>query len=181
MAHSKVPRFEFIGKKFGPTTILADRLYTTYFELINLNFRIRKHTFWYAKSQIGSSAFVDRENLILGAPGAFAWSGLVLAADLSREDSLVFSELCQEEVGKAGKNHWCRELNQPKDSYSGSSVLILRNVRGYPGEALYVTGLPGENYYGAVRFYRNDGRNLREIEELLIDGREHFLDFFQQL
>lgn len=149
-------------------------------EFINLTFRIRKHTFWYAKSQIGSSAFVDRENLILGAPGAFAWSGLVLAADLSREDSLVFSELCQEEVGKAGKNHWCRELNQPKDSYSGSSVLILRNVRGYPGEALYVTGLPGENYYGAVRFYRNDGRNLREIEELFIDGREHFLDFFKR-
>ena len=62
-----------------------------------------------------------------------------------------------------------------KDSYGGSSLAMMKKVKGY-SEPIYAMGLPGENKYGSVRFYRRIGDSLEEVPELKKDAREVFFE-----
>ena len=150
-------------------------------DIKNANYKERRATFHLAKSEFGSSALLSDEEYLLGGPGAFAWSGSMIQKPFNSTSATT--PICpfestneKEEKKEKGKYQFCSEINHMKDSYGGTSIAILKNLKGYSNDHIYAMGLPGENKFGAVRFYRREGTNLVEIVELHINARNVFFD-----
>ena len=68
------------------------------------------------------------------------------------------------------------QLSTPlQDSYGGTSLALMKRVKGF-SEPVYAMGLPGENKYGTVRFYRRSGESLEEVPEMKLDARYVFYE-----
>ena len=143
-------------------------------------YQSRQHTFYLAKAEFGSSALLSENEYLLGGPGTSAWSGSMMQNTFGQSNPAT-TPICEYTEDPAekrafSKSKFCYEMDQIKDSYGGTSVAILKSLKGYTNEHIYAMGLPGENKYGAVRFYRRQVDKLVEISDLYIDARPVFFD-----
>ena len=104
-----------------------------------------------------SVSLSDNDEFVIGGSGTQSWSGSIAAAKFG-DHKLADTPHCTMEDVENDKDtkKRCGKLSQTQDSYGGAATLILNNISGYQGETVYVSGMPGDNGYGSVRFYRKE-------------------------
>uniref|UniRef100_A0A803XMW2 VWFA domain-containing protein n=1 Tax=Meleagris gallopavo TaxID=9103 RepID=A0A803XMW2_MELGA len=109
-------------------------------------------TFQMEMSQVGFSAYFSQKKdvLLLGAVGAYDWSGTVVQESSNRVTTFpsnVFEKILQD------RNH---------SSYLGYTV----NSASTPGGVLYIAGQPRYNHTGQVIIYKMEGREVQVLQRL---------------
>ena len=142
--------------------------------------RTRQDTFHFAKAEFGISVNAVGDEFVIGGGGTHSWSGTIVAGGYD-DLKLADTPYCSKQDVKQDDNIYkrCSKLSQTQDSYGGMATLILKNVSGYSGKTVYVSGLPGDGGYGSVRFYQKSGSRLVEITPLALVGKEKFLEAFE--
>ena len=95
-------------------------------------YKERKSTFFLAKSEFGSSALVSGNEYVLGGPGTWAWSGTMLQRSFGAANTSASTAGCasRRDSSDVKKDYFCSGLSHMKDSYGGTSIAILKNVKG---------------------------------------------------